>query len=601
VLILYGHDPNAPGVVAFTNGLQSVIRAELPEPIELYNEVLDLDRFSDPSILEPIARYLDEKYRTVAFDAIVTEGSLALEFTTERLSELFAGVPVLYGLAFEPVVDFATLPEHVTGRHHPLPFAATLTLARSLQPDAERVILIAGSAPMDSLLFDHAVRALEPLRGGLELVPMRDWTYPSLLAELRELPPRSIAILSAFSGDRMGQRFNSGDLIASVTRAASVPAYGIARNWVGDGIVGGAVMDFAEDGRRVGQLLVRVLRGPRDSMPEPEVAIAAQVVDWRQLRRWGLSEGSLPPDTEVLFRIPTLWERYWTVIVGALVIMAAQAILITLLLVERRRRIRSQHIADESKGQVAHIARVATLGELAATVSHELRQPLTAIRMNAVAGGHALTLAQPDLSEASEIFRDIASDELRASEVLDHIRMLMRNETPTTVDVDINAVCSHATKLLEHHAAKRGVRIRLTLGSALPAVKGDAVQLEQVVLNLALNALDAVQTSNGKAGAPGHGLAAADDPEILVGTAAGSGTVQIFVRDTGPGVPPELQQRVFEPFFSTKSSGLGMGLAIVRSIVERHRGQVRAENVGPRGAVFWVELPIAESSEKLRG
>jgi signal transduction histidine kinase len=148
--------------------------------------------------------------------------------------------------------------------------------------------------------------------------------------------------------------------------------------------------------------------------------------------------------------------------------------------------------------------------------------------------------------------------------------------------VDLNGICERATELLVHDAALRGVQLRLSLERGLPPVIGDAVQLQQVVLNLALNAMDAVQASP-------------RTREVVLGTAAGSdGELEIFVRDTGPGLSPDVRLRVFEPFFSTKAQGLGMGLAIVRRIVERHRGRVQAENEEAGGAVFRVQLPIAD-------
>jgi signal transduction histidine kinase len=263
-------------------------------------------------------------------------------------------------------------------------------------------------------------------------------------------------------------------------------------------------------------------------------------------------------------------------------IIATQSALIALLLLERRRRIRAVHMVEESRDQVAHIGRVATLGELSAAISHELRQPLTAIRANAEAGGMLLDRTPSDLHEAREVFRDIVSDDLRAVEVLDNIRGMLRKDVPVDASVDLNRVCERSTELLMHDAARRGVDLRLSLEPGLPPVVGDAVQLQQVVLNLTLNAMDAAQASlRGR--------------EVVLGTSARSGgEVEFFVRDTGPGLSPELRQRVFEPFFTTKTQGLGMGLTIVRSIVERHRGRVQAENEAAGGAVFRVQLPIAD-------
>ena len=585
VLMLYGHDPNAPGVVAFTNELHAIVRADSSTRVVFYDELLDLERFPENARREELVNYIVEKYRGFSFDAILTEGTKALQFATEQMSARFPGVPIVYGLAFEPVVNLSAQPANVTGRHHVLRFAATFEMARALQPDAERVVLVGGLSPQDSLMLATAVRDLTPLVGGMQFAVWQDWTLGSLLQSLRGLPPHTIVLLSSFSRDKHGQQFSSGDLIASLTRSASAPVYGIARNWVGDGIVGGVTMDFGDDGIRTGRLLMQVLdQALGEPLPPPEVARPAQVVDWRQMERWGLSERQLPTGTEILFRTPTVWERFWVLFLAIAAVVALQSVLITRLLMERRQRSRALRMVNESREQLAHIGRVATVGEMTAAISHELRQPLAAIHAHAEAGAMLLDRTAPDLSGAREVFRDILSDDLRAVQVLDHIRALLRKDDSVTASVDLNGICERATELLMHDAARRGVQLRLSLEPRLPPVIGDAVQLQQVVLNLALNAMDALQASP-------------RTQEVVLGTSAGRGEVEIFVRDTGPGLSPEVRQRVFEPFFSTKTQGLGMGLAIVRSIVERHGGRVQADNEDGGGAVFRVQLPIADRAE----
>ena len=471
-----------------------------------------------------------------------------------------------------------------------MPFAATLELAHALQPDAERVVLVGGTSPTDSLLLATAVRDLTPLVGrGMQLVVWQDWTYASLLERMRTLPPRTITILSSFSRDQRGQVFNSGDLIASVTRWASAPVYGVVRNWVGDGIVGGVTMDFGDDGMRTARLLVQVLGRASGTLPlpPPEIARPAQVVDWRQLQRWDLPERQLPSGTQILFRTPTVWERFRTLFLAIAAIIAVQSVLIALLVLERRRRIRALRMVDESRDQLAHIGRVAIVGELTAAISHELRQPLTAIRAHAEAGVMLLDRTPSDLSEAREVLRDIISDDRRAVEVLDHIRALLRKDDSVTTCVDLNRICELARELLLHDAARRGVQLRLSLEPKLPPVIGDAVQLQQVILNLVLNAMDAVQASPRAR-------------EVILGTAAGSGKVENLRARYGARSIAQMRLRVFEPFFSTKTQGLGMGLAIVRTIVERHHGRVHAENEDAGGAVFRVQLPIADPAGESR-
>jgi signal transduction histidine kinase len=582
VLVLYAYDPHAPAAVAFTNQLRAIVAPDSPPRVVFHDELLDFDRF--PSARrDDLVDYIVEKYRGFKFDAILTIGTRALSFAIERLSTQLPSVPIVYGGAFEPSVDFSALPKNVTGRYHLLPFAATLELARVLQPDAERVVLVAGSSPSDSVLSATAVREMTPLVGAMQLVVWQDWTYASLFQSLRTLPPRTITILSGFFRDRNGQQFNEGDLIASVTRLASAPVYGIARNWVGDGIVGGVTMDFADDGAQTGRLLARVLsEAPKGlPLPPPEIARPVKVVDWRQLQRWRLPASRIPAGTEVLFQTPTVWQRFRLPIIAIAAVFAAQCALIALLLLERRRRVRALRMVQEGKDQLAHVGRLATLGELTAAISHELRQPLAAIRAHAEAGGMLLERTPSDLSEAREVFRDINSENRRAVDVLDHIRALVRKDHAIDTPVDLNRVCERATELLTSDAARLGVQLRLSLEPGLPPVIGDDVQLQQVVLNLALNAMDAVQASP-------------RTRQVVLGTSTGSGgEVEIVVRDTGPGLSPEVRLRAFDAFFSTKTQGLGMGLAIVRSIVERHGGRVEAVNEDAGGAVFRVQLPIA--------
>lgn len=233
---------------------------------------------------------------------------------------------------------------------------------------------------------------------------------------------------------------------------------------------------------------------------------------------------------------------------------------------------------EETRNQVAHLGRVATVGELAAAVSHELKQPLTSIRANAQTGALLLEKTPPDVEQATNILREIADDSDRASQVIEHMRMLLR-KSETVGAVDVNEVARQAIRLLQRDAALRHTQLELVAESDLPRVPGDPVQLQQVVLNLLLNALDAAATS-------------VEHRAVMVRTTVGSGFVELSVSDTGPGLSREVQEHLFEPFFSTKPHGLGMGLVIVRSIVERHHGQVQAKNRVAGGAIFRVDLPV---------
>ena len=242
-------------------------------------------------------------------------------------------------------------------------------------------------------------------------------------------------------------------------------------------------------------------------------------------------------------------------------------------------RARAMRALAESRGQTAHIARVATVNQLGAAVSHELRQPLSAMRLNAETGALLLGQEPPDVREARAVFRDIVNDNARAVEVIEHIRMLLRRDTAASEPVSLNDICRNVAKLLKGAAETKEVAIFLVLADGLPSIHGDAVQLQQVVMNLGLNAIEAAATSV--------------ERRVVLGTAVRDAQVELSVRDSGPGLSAEAQQHLFESFFSTKKSGLGMGLTIVHQIVERHHGMVHAENAPGGGALFRVTLPAA--------
>jgi signal transduction histidine kinase len=294
-----------------------------------------------------------------------------------------------------------------------------------------------------------------------------------------------------------------------------------------------------------------------------------------------------------VFRALTVWQRYRTAVLLTVCVVAGELLLIGALLLERRRRISAQRLAEEeqqrageTRRQIAHMGRVAIVGELAATMSHELRQPLAAIRTSAETGARMVTASAGILDEderelCAEIFSAIVADDDLASGIITRVRALVRREELPQQAVDLNEVCRTSARVLQYDARTRNAQIALSLDAPLPAVTGDPVQFQQVVLNLTMNALDA--------------SAQTPKPHVVISTTVRGDEVEIAVRDNGPGLTEDVRKRLFESFFTTKSQGLGLGLPIVQSIVERHHGRVRAENNDEGGAVFRVVVPIMRS------
>ena len=279
------------------------------------------------------------------------------------------------------------------------------------------------------------------------------------------------------------------------------------------------------------------------------------------------------------YHTPEPNERWYELFVDRLHFSDGGAIVTHLEITDRRL---AERRADETRRQVAHMGRVALVGELAATISHELRQPLAAIRANAEAGALLVGRIPADPREARDIFKSIVADDIRAVEVIEGVRKLLRKEEPVSARVDLNDVCRRAVRLLQRDAVLRNTRLELSLEATTSTVSGDPVQLEQMVLNLTMNALDAASASD-------------EERAVVVRTTRCVDQVEVSVHDSGPGIPADVQSHLFEPYFSTKTQGLGLGLVIVRSIVERHNGRVRADSGALGGTVFRVLLPTVPS------
>ncbi len=234
---------------------------------------------------------------------------------------------------------------------------------------------------------------------------------------------------------------------------------------------------------------------------------------------------------------------------------------------------------------LTHAARVGSLGQLTSALAHELSQPLGAILRNAEAASLLLDQPTPDLAELRAILIDIRDDDRRATSVIQRLRALLARGQLEVRELSIARLVTEVATLLRAEATARSVRLRTDVASALPPVRGDAVQIQQVLLNLVLNAMDAV----------GHLPSGERDVEIGA-RLAGDGRVELRVTDSGRGIPPHDLPRVFERFFTTKPGGLGLGLPVSRTIVEAHGGSLWAESDAARGATFRFVLPATPSS-----
>jgi C4-dicarboxylate-specific signal transduction histidine kinase len=239
----------------------------------------------------------------------------------------------------------------------------------------------------------------------------------------------------------------------------------------------------------------------------------------------------------------------------------------------------AEQVSREAQAELARMARVTAMWELAASIAHEVNQPLAAIVTNANACVHWLNRTPPDLGEARAATARIVKEGHRAGEVIERIRSLAKQSPPRMVSLGVNELISEGILLTRHEILRHGVTWRTELASDLPAIMGDPVQLQQVIVNLIVNALEAISAKD-------------EGPrELWLGSRRQGDEVIVMVRDSGAGIDPGIADRLFKPFFTTKDAGMGLGLSISRSIIEAHGGRLWVVTNEESGATFEFALP----------
>ncbi len=300
------------------------------------------------------------------------------------------------------------------------------------------------------------------------------------------------------------------------------------------------------------------------------------------LAMWGAIQGYGPFTASDPVENAASLVLYLNVTCASLLMLAAA-------LAERQsteeQRLRAEQETRTQRQELAHLTRVAMLGELSGTLAHELNQPLTAILSNAQAGQRLLAREPADLEEIRNILRDIVDDDRRAGEVIQRLRAMLKKGEAKTAPLDLNELARKTLGLAHGDLVTRNVAAAFELSPELPPVYGDSVQIQQVLLNLIINACEAMSANP-----------ASERRLVVVSAPAGEDGVRLSVVDHGTGIPPGGLEKVFEPFFTTKEQGLGLGLPICRSLVEAHGGRLWASNNDGGGATFHLTLPLREAS-----
>ncbi|WP_262047208.1 sensor histidine kinase [Bradyrhizobium sp. Bra78] len=567
------------------------IRADLqqqsPWPIDLQEHTLLTARFNDPGPEAPFVAYLRSLYRDNPPDIVMSIGAPAARFVQKHRDQLFRDTPMVLTAVEQRLVNRIELTDNdvVVAVHNDFPafFGSIL----QVMPETETIAVVIGSSPLEKFWLEEIKREAKPFENRVAFVWYADLAFEQILHRASALPPHTVLFWHLMSVDGAGIA-HEGDLaLRSLHAVANAPIFSYQEAFFGHDTVGGPMHSIAGASQATVNVAIRLLGGEKPNAIKIEpLRFASPRYDWRELQRWGISESNLPEGNDILFREATIWDRYrWQLVLLASVILI-QGALISGLLHEHRRRRLAEVEARQRMVELAHVNRYAAAGELTTSVAHELNQPLGAILTNAETAELMLRSTSPNLREIADILADIKRDDQRASEVIRRLRSVLK-KTPFEIrDIDLNQTVREAMGFVGDLARGQGVVLNYVPPPTELHVKGDPVQLQQVMLNLIMNAIDAVSDADPR------------KREISVTAVHAGSHAEIKVADNGQGIAPGDLNTIFDPFFSTKPQGMGMGLAIVRTIVEAHQGRIAAENQPSGGALFTVRLPIGRGSAK---
>jgi signal transduction histidine kinase len=563
----------------YAKSIRAELESKAPWSLDITDHSLVTARSSDEDLEGPFVDYLHAVFAKQPLDLVVSIGAPAAAFVQRHRQRLFASTPMVFTAVEQRRVQYSMLTENdavVAVRINY--FAAVENILRVL-PETKNVIVVVGTSPIEKFWKEAIGKETEPLSNRIRLSWTDHLSFDDLLRQAATLPPASAIFWELMIVDAAGVVHEGGTPLTKLHAVANAPIFSYDESFFGREIVGGPLLLVADTSRVTAAVAIQILGGEKPgNIKVPSVQFGRPMFDWRQMQRWGISESALPPGSEVFFRDPTAWERYRSEILAICAVVLLQALLISWLIYEHRRRNRAEVFARNSMTELAQMNRMATAGELSASIAHEVNQPLTGIVTRVSAARRWLSAEKPDLDKVRAALDQIETAGHRAGDIVKNVKSMFRRDTNDRAEIDINKLIWTVMGLVYLDLRKHGIELQTELSDQLPLVPGNQIQLQQVILNLVMNAVDAMRSV----------------PERVLSvktTLNEPDGVHVSIEDTGIGINPSNLNQIFNPLFTTKEHGMGMGLSICRSIIENHNGRIWVSAGHKKGSIFHVDLP----------
>ncbi|MBT8274529.1 MAG: hypothetical protein KJO39_00130, partial [Bacteroidia bacterium] len=575
----------------WTYRLERSLRAELASQalssIELSVEHTDLTRFPEDTYIEKVVDLYRYKYARRKMDLVLAVGDESTGLFLNYGEELFGDIPVVLLTSEAAMAPRSRLKPNMISLMWGWDTENTVAIIQDLMPQIKHLFVVSGTSKMDLTVRETAMKALKKSNGRFNIQYLIDFDASELLDNVAQLPRDSAILYLTVFGDTTGKTFVPRDFMALISEKANAPVFGIGDTLLGYGIVGGSLVSADHHGKKLADIVVKLLSGESLKSGDWTGKQSLPMFDWRQLKRWSISEKSLPRGSIVRYREASIWEDHKGKIISGIVIIFSQTVALLFMLVQRKKRSLAETESQRLQDDLAHASRVMSVGEIATSLAHEINQPLTAIQSYAQAALRFLDEDPQDIDEVGKSLHGIVAGNRRAREVIQRIRMTLEKKPLERSPLQVRDLIHDVIMLVQKSADEKKILLKLDLASKLPKVTGDRIQLQQVLLNLIINGFEAI-------GDAGDGSC-----ELVVRCSKKEpDSVMISVQDSGIGIDEENRDLLFNAFFTTKIEGLGMGLSISRSIIEDHGGRLWATQNPDKGTTVSFTVPIYKEDHR---
>ena len=577
VMLLHSFGQDFKPWSEYAKDIRAELKRQSPWPLDIIENSLVTARFSDENPEAPFVEYLSALFANRPLDVIVSIGAPAADFVQRHRRRLFPTTPMVLTAVDQRRVQYSNLTGNDVAVAVNINYLSAFENILQVLPDTKDVIVVVGTSPIEKFWKEAIRKQAEPLTNRIKLSWTDELPFEELLKQASALPPHTAIFWELMIVDAAGVVHEGNLPLERLHAVANAPIFSYDESFFGNGIVGGPLLTVADTSRLTATVAVRILKGEKagDIKVSP-VEFSPPRFDWGQMQRWGISEKNLPPGSEILFRDPTVWERYRAHIFAVAAAILIQAALIFWLLYEHWRRQRAEILARNTMSELSHVNRMATAGQLSASIAHEVNQPLAGIVANAQAALRWLEKA--NVEEVRDGLKRIVSDGHRASDIITNLRAMFKSDVQEKTPVDINNLVLSVLALVRIDLQKHEIKLQTQLDDHIPRVLGNQVQLQQVISNLVMNAIELMGSLQTRA--------------LRIKTELSqSNTVHVSIEDTGTGIKPSDVAQLFKPMFTTKARGMGMGLSICQSIIENHDGRIWASPGATGGSIFQFELP----------